>query len=226
MPDPIHDQTEDGFHEIQLSGKQLVFLFMLTTVVLVVTFLSGVLVGRAVGTEDRLPEETVVATEGPVDPVDVSEPTPSERLKAHDGLQGSTTTGTEPPATPEPTPPPPDPVSEVPEPEQKPALEQKQKPEPKAEPQKPDARPAADVPTSGRPGTWFLQVSALSTRSAAADMVRSLAGKGYPAYMQEPGRGDKYFRVRIGRYRDRNEAEAVAARLKKQEDMGADVRRN
>lgn len=224
MSDPIHDQTEDGFHEIQLSGKQLVFLFMLTTVVLVVTFLSGVLVGRAVGTEDRLPDETVIATGEPDDSVDLSEPTPSQPLGAHDDLKRENAAGIK---APEPTPPP-DPVPEAPVPEQKPEPEPtpESKPEPKVEPQKPQSKPAADVPTSGRPGTWFLQVSALSTRSAAADMVRSLATKGYPAYMQEPGRGDKYFRVRIGRYRDRNEAEAVAARLKKQEDMGADIRRN
>ena len=42
---------EEGFHEIQLSGKQLVFLFMATTVVSVVIFLCGVLVGRGVRTE-------------------------------------------------------------------------------------------------------------------------------------------------------------------------------
>src|SRR5258705_9616995 len=39
---------DDGFHEIQLNGKQLVFLFMAATVVSVVIFLCGVLVGRAV----------------------------------------------------------------------------------------------------------------------------------------------------------------------------------
>ena len=218
MPDPIHDQTEDGFHEIQFSLKQLVFLFMLMTGVLVLTFLSGVLVGRSVETEDQLPDEAVITTDTALDPADLSEPTPSQPLGAHEDLQRDKAAAIKPPETPDPTPPPPDPVPETPEPEQK--------PEPKTEPQKPESKPAADVPTSGRPGTWFLQVSALSTRSAAADMVRSLAGKGYPAYMQEPGRGDKYFRVRIGRYRDRNEAEAVAARLKKQEDMESDVRRN
>jgi hypothetical protein len=31
--------TDDGFHEIQLNGKQLVFLFMAATVVSVVIFL-------------------------------------------------------------------------------------------------------------------------------------------------------------------------------------------
>ncbi len=39
---------DDGFHEIQLNGKQLVFLGMATTLVSVVIFLCGVLVGRGV----------------------------------------------------------------------------------------------------------------------------------------------------------------------------------
>ena len=39
---------DDAFHEIQLNGKQLVFLFMAATVVSVVIFLCGVLVGRGV----------------------------------------------------------------------------------------------------------------------------------------------------------------------------------
>src|SRR6476646_1566962 len=43
--------TDDGFHEIQLNGKQLVFLFMAATVVSVVIFLCGVLVGRGVKVE-------------------------------------------------------------------------------------------------------------------------------------------------------------------------------
>ena len=48
MAELSHDAPDDGFHEIQLSGKQLVFLFMATTVVSVVIFLCGVLVGRSV----------------------------------------------------------------------------------------------------------------------------------------------------------------------------------
>src|SRR6187551_2402101 len=43
--------SDEGFHEIQLNGKQLVFLFMAATVVSVVIFLSGVMVGR--GVRDR-----------------------------------------------------------------------------------------------------------------------------------------------------------------------------
>src|SRR4051812_3402772 len=40
--------ADDGLHEIQLNGKQLVFLFMASTVVAVVIFLCGVMVGRGV----------------------------------------------------------------------------------------------------------------------------------------------------------------------------------
>src|SRR5262245_20231170 len=51
VADLTHDFADDGFHEIHLSGKQLVFLFMATTVVAVVIFLCGVQVGRSVPTQ-------------------------------------------------------------------------------------------------------------------------------------------------------------------------------
>ena len=58
---------DEGFHEIQLNGKQLVFLFMAATVVSVVIFLCGVLVGRGVraqmgGVADTTPASTVAET--------------------------------------------------------------------------------------------------------------------------------------------------------------------
>src|SRR6185295_9450016 len=40
--------NDQSFHEIQLSGKQLVFLFMSAVVLAVVIFLLGVSVGRGV----------------------------------------------------------------------------------------------------------------------------------------------------------------------------------
>src|SRR5438067_9634357 len=52
--------AEDGFHEIQLNGKQLVFLFMAATVVSVVIFLCGVLVGRGVRAE-----RAITVSDGP-----------------------------------------------------------------------------------------------------------------------------------------------------------------
>ncbi|MDR1989933.1 MAG: hypothetical protein LBQ09_06840, partial [Acidobacteriaceae bacterium] len=47
---------DDNFHEIQLNGKQLVFLFMAATVACVVIFLCGLMVGRGV----RVARDTAV----------------------------------------------------------------------------------------------------------------------------------------------------------------------
>ncbi|PYR76362.1 MAG: hypothetical protein DMF87_18405, partial [Acidobacteria bacterium] len=52
--------ADEGLHEIQLNGKQLVFLFMASTVVAVVIFLCGVMVGR--GVRAQRPAEAVEAS--------------------------------------------------------------------------------------------------------------------------------------------------------------------
>src|SRR5687767_4683239 len=59
---------DEGFHEIQLNGKQLVFLFMAVTVVSVVIFLCGVLVGRGVRTSPGPAEALTAQTEAPAVP--------------------------------------------------------------------------------------------------------------------------------------------------------------
>ena len=78
MSQPIQD---DGFHEIQLNGKQLVFLFMAATVVSVVIFLCGVLVGRGVRTNQLASAEASgAATSGepsPQQPPSPPQPTPA-----------------------------------------------------------------------------------------------------------------------------------------------------
>src|SRR4029078_8946199 len=63
--------SDEGFHEIQLNGKQLVFLLMAATVVSVVIFLCGVMVGRGVRAE-RGPEAVVdaAASSAPAAPPD------------------------------------------------------------------------------------------------------------------------------------------------------------
>src|SRR5947209_15295360 len=59
---------DDGFHEIQLNGKQLVFLFMAATVVSVVIFLCGVLVGRGVKTERAVSSADAAAVAAVAEP--------------------------------------------------------------------------------------------------------------------------------------------------------------
>ena len=208
MPELTHDTAEDGFHEIQLSGKQLVFVGMTVTIVFVAIFLCGVLVGRntrpprdgeyvetaATAGSAATPATTPApdaagppATEPPAPPVE-------DELTYHKRLQGT-------------TPP------EEPKPKEKPQAV----PPAAARPPAPAAAPpaSADVPTSGKPGTWYVQVSALRNRAEAGNMVKRLLAKGYPAYLELPARSTPaIYRVRVGRYSDRREADKVARRLK------------
>lgn len=218
MPDLTHDTAEDGFHEIQLSGKQLVFLFMATTVASVVIFLCGVLVGRGVGAEARSDAPTDAIEEGVKDPGAVTEslpPTPADVEKdlSYPGrLTERSMREEEPKPQPEPEPQEPAPAA---------------KPEVAQAPPPPAAAAAAGVPTSPRPGTWYLQVTALRSQSAAADLVRQLAAKGYPAWLQNPAAGSPVlYRVRVGRYKSRDEADAAAGQILKEEQLKAIVSRD
>ena len=209
MPELTHDTAEDGFHELELSGKQLVFLFMMATVVLVAVFLCGVLVGRnARSPREGEPIETVAVP---------APPTPSTSADAG------------PPATEPPAPPP-----ELSFHKRLESSKPLDEPKPKAEapapaPQPPAKLPAEkatlDVPTSGKPGSWFVQVIALQNRGEAANVVKGLIAKGYPAYLEMPAAGaPSIYRVRVGRYKDRRDAEQAARRLKENK-LTAEVRR-
>ena len=221
-----HDTAEDGFHEIQLSGKQLVFLFMATTVVSVVIFLCGVLVGRGVrsGSELDQPSDTAAAALAeeppatdagapanvpPPQPVSESELSYDKRLQQQPGQAEQL----------KPSPPPEQPTVKAEQPAAKP-----EPPAPAAT--RPPARSEADVPTSARAGVWLIQVHALRDREAASKIVRNLIAKGYPAFLANPPRGTPaFYRVQIGRYKDRAEADQVARRLASEEQLRPEVKR-
>ena len=227
MPDLRDDTTDDGFHEIQLSRKQLVFLFMMSSVALILVFLVGVLVGR--DTTSREPEESIAAA-------GVSEPGPTTPPPAAEDPKE--TTAEEPAATP-PSPPltypdslgnsgnkKPDPSTAKPVVETPPPPAVAEAKPPAAKPEPPAAKPAdagPNVPTSGKPGQWVIQVAALKTRQAAAESVQRLIGKGYDAYLENTAKG--LYRVRIGKFRDRDDALRVARRLEKEEGTKSVVQR-
>jgi hypothetical protein len=142
--------AHEGFHEIQLSGKHLVALFMAGTVIAVVIFLCGVMVGRDIHRQRVALAQA--ASETPSDPtaearVPESSPPPAatasvpaaagagqETLSYPDRLASNT-------APPESLKPPPAPKVEEPTPA----------PEPPARAAEPSARPAeASVRGSGR----------------------------------------------------------------------------
>jgi cell division septation protein DedD len=226
VTDPTHDAGEDAFHEIQLSGKQLVFLFMATTVVSVVIFLCGVLVGRGVKAEAMGASVTNVSTPAaststagipvpdrtppPVDPPAPAAETPGplsyqKRLDSEkapvDELKAAPAESKRAEA-PKPTPPP---VASTPSPA----------------PASAAATTPAPAPTATRSGTWAVQVVALSDRAAATAVMQRLSSKGYPAFLvhPQPGAPVQHYKVQVGRYNDHAEADQIKARLKKEEQF-------
>ncbi|MGE0864046.1 MAG: SPOR domain-containing protein [Vicinamibacterales bacterium] len=210
---------DDAFREIQLNGKQLVFMAMAVVVIGVGIFLMGVLVGRGVRAERGLPDGTegsmaaATETEPPLPPASMapgSSDTPitageklsyAERLTDSEASNEALKKAGDPPDE-APTPKPEVPVT------------------PEAAAPAPVAAPAAAAPAEP-PGTGFaIQLAALRERSEADTMVKRLAGKGYPAYVLAPAKGaPAVYRVRVGKFKDRREADTVAARLQKEEQF-------
>jgi DedD protein len=253
---------DDGFHEIQLNGKQLVFLFMAATVVSVVIFLCGVLVGRGVRAERPVADSTVATNADPTpapppstpaqppagsDPTAAPPPPPtSEDLSYYRRLEKPTpaqeqlkppaaehkapaaehkapTAERKPPAAPReaaatigksPAPPAVERRAREPEPtaprEAAPSLKEAPKETPKAG--------AADPPPAG--DGFAVQIAALNVRSEADAIAKRLSSKGYAAYVMSPANGTpSVYRVRVGKFPTRREAESIAAKLQKEEQF-------
>ena len=210
----MHENSDDGFHEIQLSGKQLVFLFMATTVVSVVIFLCGVLVGRGVRAERtaEAAEAPIAGAPAPTDTVADAGPPAAEPpvppAEAEPALSYKTRLESDKPAreTLKPVP-----ETTRPPAEEAPRAQAPPPPQPKAE------RPA---PAASR-DTWVVQIVALRDRTMASSIVQRLSGKGYPAFVVNPTAGTPapVFKVQVGQYADRGEAEQVARRLEKEEQF-------
>ena len=80
-------------------------------------------------------------------------------------------------------------------------------------------RPAeADVKESGRP--WTVQVNAFPDEKSAKTWVDRLHDKGYSAYLSESRiQGRVWYRVRVGRFESRDEAEKTQEALKRKENL-------
>ncbi len=81
--------------------------------------------------------------------------------------------------------------------------------------------PRRQPSASGAPGDGYaVQVAALNVRSEADAIAKRLNSKGYAAYVQVPSSGSgSVFRVRVGTFKTRREAETVAAKLHKEEQF-------
>jgi cell division septation protein DedD len=201
--------SDEGFHEIQLNGKQLVFLFMAATVVSVVIFLCGVMVGRGVVRAQQTSEPASVADDVAIDPTLVGRTPPAVPAVSSEAPLSTQETLTYPERLEEPEPPA-ETLRELPLPA----------PQPTAGIIPPPVRTAPTAVPSEPAGSGFVvQVAAVRQRGEADTIARRLATKGYPAFVTSPPGAAHLFRVRVGKYDDRREAESIAGRLEKEEQF-------
>ena len=235
--------SDEGFHEIQLNGKQLVFLFMFATVVLVGTFLCGVMVGRGVRAErgDQSAQTTDAPAATTPPPTSATPPPSAPATPAPGGKDQS-------PVPPEPaendyykslTAQKPDdeslkasakrkPDAAAPPPASKAAPASAAAAPPAPEKSKPAPSPVADQsqPAAVTSGGFAVQITALRDRGEADAIVKRLVTKGYPAYVLNPVPGKPpVYRVQVGRYKNRGDADRIAGRLKKEEQFSPWVTR-
>ena len=200
---------------------------MAATVVSVVIFLCGVLVGRGVRAErgtiaDATPTVSSVETTPPPpasapapapppagsDPTKAAAPPPAEDLSYFNRLEKPASApehlkaAAEKPAVPaaKPAPPPQKASTSAPA----------------------AAETRADASTVAEPaGAGFaVQIAALNVRSEADAIAKRLNSKGYAAYVLSPASGTPtVYRVRVGKFPTRREAETVASKLQKEEQF-------
>jgi hypothetical protein len=84
----------------------------------------------------------------------------------------------------------------------------------KALPALPPAADSAKPPPAASPtGTIYLQVSSSQNKDWAAALARQLKDGGFPAQVLDPADADEGYRVVIGPYASRDDADAVGRRL-------------
>lgn len=219
MTELTHHDADEGFREIQLSGKQLVFLAMVVASLAVAIFLCGVQVGRNVKS-DRL------AASDASDPLASAAPPPA--ATPSQPIASSGPPAAEPPA---PAPEPADELSYAKRLQSDSTPAEKLKTPPRAteaappKPEPPAKAAPASAASTGRPGAWIVQVISLQDRGAASGIAKRLSGKGYPAFVLDPAPGSpRIYRVQVGGYADKNDAEQVSRRLEKDEQLKPLVR--
>ena len=228
--------ADDDVREIQLSGKQLVFLFMAVTVVSVVIFLCGVLVGRGVqplrGTAVEVQAAPAVETApDPTAPIDqpvapANEPTRATGLGYQDDLEAKVpktdkvTTARPAPVTP---------VAATPAAPASAAPTTQAAATPAPATTGSAAAPARAAPAEATPSKMFpeprgdgfaIQVAALTGKSEAEAVADRLKRKGYAVYvLSAPSGQPAAYKVRVGKFKARTEAEKIATRLEREEQF-------
>ncbi len=191
------------FRELQVSSTQLAVIFLGILIIGVVIFLLGVSVGRKHAQASAT--ANVIAQKEP-EPIRESLVLPKTKPETEPAKQESTQ----------------DKASKPQEtaakkvgtsvvrgsPSEKPAVKTA-KEEPKSAPPQPAVSPPA------RTNLYYVQVGALADRPAALSTASRFRNQGYPVVVLDPMPTDKtpVYRVRIGGFANREEAEAARSKL-------------
>ena len=213
---PMDDADDKGF-EIQMDTKRLVFVFLVAVATLAFIFLLGVHTGRGVR---KAEEESAAATEltQKAPPTQLAETKPAKDLEFFDQYNQQAEPTTLEPAKPaeqpsgggEPagsTAAPPETARETP-----PAATSAPTPEPEPAPQQVSTAATAPPPAGGG---FVIQVLSTADSAKANALVAALKTDGFPAFVQpvSTGGGNTY-RVRVGPYASRPDAEKKSAELR------------
>jgi cell division septation protein DedD len=215
--------AEAGIREIQLSGKQLAFLFMASVVALVVAFLLGVSVGRGAkpATAAPPPPDMTATTETPISPPPGTSAA-SDSLSFPKTLQGSAAAAAKPadgnvqiPATSTP------PVVAPPPSTTPPPASAADSKTPASPPKPPAASPTAAATSATtttkspapQTGGWYVQVESFRSKANADALVAKLKGMGFDASVTDAPK--PLLHVRVGPYAQHAAADAAVTQLKK-----------
>lgn len=215
----MNESYEPSYYEIALTGRQVLVAFVILLVCLVAAFFSGVWVGRggaeAGGDEPARVEAPAPAEEGEGRPEDklsffeeappgqppprnlgevAKQPRPESTLREDLGDRG----GQEPAGAAD-----------------RPAREAPKEPAPTRE-TRPEASPSGSLAT----GDVVIQVLVSSEEDKARDVLDRLRASGFRAFLSPVADGGRtLYRVRVGPFEEKAEAERVAERLRRTFDL-------
>ena len=184
---------ESSYYEIALTNRQVLTIFVVLLTCLVAAFLSGVWIGRRDGAEGLL---AASAGEPPAEPAKAQMAELNFFSEAPPlGSRGEAPPPKRPPAT-VPEPPAATAVAETPVRAEKPP-------------------PAAPAPASA--AGQVIQVFSTLDEAQADRLVRRLGDGGYPVFLLEESlQGRTTYRVRVGPYPQRDQAQRIADELRRE----------